>query len=127
MMNLADMTDPATDPTSLLPLTPAAFHILVSLTDADLHGYAIKRDVEARTGGVVRLGAGTLYHAIGSLGKRGLIEDSDAPDGEAGSSRWRFYRITPLGRRVLDLEVQRLAADVEYARGKIVEARADGG
>ncbi|HSH75063.1 MAG TPA: PadR family transcriptional regulator [Longimicrobiales bacterium] len=120
------MTDRTTDPTRLLPLTPAAFHILVSLTDADLHGYAIKRDVEARTGGVVRLGAGTLYHAIGSLGKRGLVEETDPPEPDAGSSRRRFYRITRLGRRVLELEVQRLAADVEYASGKLVEARGDG-
>ena len=61
------------DPATLLPLTPAAFHILISLTNANLHGYAIKRDVEARTEGVVRLGAGTLYHAIQSLHKRGLV------------------------------------------------------
>ena len=111
------------DPATLLPLTPPAFHILVSLTDADLHGYAMKRDVESRTGGVVRLGAGTLYHAIKSLGKRGLIVETDAPSAdEAGSSRWRFYGITPEGRRVLALEVQRLAADVKYASRKIIAA-----
>ena len=111
------------DLTDLLPLTPAAFHILVSLTDADLHGYAIKRDVEARTAGVVRLGAGTLYHALGSLVKRGLAEETGPPDpDEVGSSRWRFYRITPDGRRVLELEVQRLAADVRFAQGKIAGA-----
>ena len=109
------------DPANLLPLTPPAFHILVSLTDGDLHGYAIKRDVEARTAGVVRLGAGTLYHAIKSMTKRGLIVETDPPSpDEVGSSRWRFYSITAEGRRVLDLEVQRLAADVKYAKAKIV-------
>ena len=111
------------DPASLLPLTPPAFHILVSLTDADLHGYAMKREVEARTAGVVRLGAGTLYHAIKSLGRRGLIVETEAPSAdEVGSSRWRFYSITRAGRHVLELEVQRLAADVKYASRKIVAA-----
>ena len=116
-----------TDPADLLPLTPPAFHILVALTDADLHGYAIKREVEARTAGVVRLGAGTLYHAIRSLSKRSLIEETDPPTpDEVGSSRWRFYRIRPEGRRVLELEVRRLAADVKYAKRKIVAAREGG-
>ena len=114
------------DLSDLLPLTPAAFHILLSLTDSDLHGYAIKRDVEERTSGVIRLGAGTLYHALGSLAKRGLIEETEPPGtAEVGSSRWRFYRITPSGQRVLKLEVRRLAADVRFARGKITgEGRA---
>ncbi|MGD2069824.1 MAG: helix-turn-helix transcriptional regulator, partial [Gemmatimonadota bacterium] len=51
------------DAGSFLPLTPVAFHVLVTLHGAVSHGYAIKRLVEERTDGVVRLGAGTLYHA----------------------------------------------------------------
>jgi DNA-binding PadR family transcriptional regulator len=107
----------ATDARSFLPLTTVAFHILVTLEAGPQHGYAIKREVEDRTGGVIRLGAGTLYHAVGSLGKRGLISECDPPDPEAvGSSRWRFYQITPLGARVLRAEVGRLDADVAFAR-----------
>jgi DNA-binding PadR family transcriptional regulator len=93
---------------------------LVTLESGPQHGYAIKRSVEERTRGVVRLGAGTLYHAVGSLEKRGLIAECEAPKPESvGSSRWRFYEITPLGRRVLRAELERLEADVAFARSSI--------
>jgi DNA-binding PadR family transcriptional regulator len=109
------MTSP--DPRSFLPLTPVAFHVLVTLEMGPMHGYAIKRQVEERTQGVVKLGAGTLYSAIGSLGKRGLISECPPPEPEAaGTSRWRFYRITPLGAGVLRAEVARLEADLAFAR-----------
>ena len=107
-----------TDPTAFLPLTPVAFHVLLSLEQGGVqHGYAVKRTVEARTEGVVKLGAGTLYHAIGSLARRGLVTECPPPGPEAaGSSRWRFYRVTSLGRRVLRAEVARLEADLAFAR-----------
>jgi len=108
------------DPISFLPLTPVAFHLLVTLESGPQHGYAVKRSVEERTRGVVRLGAGTLYHAVGSLVKRGLIAECEAPEPDTvGSSRWRFYEITPLGRRVLRAELERLEADVAFARSSI--------
>ena len=113
----------APDPLSFLPLTPVAFHVLVTLEMGPQHGFAIKREVEARTQGVVRLGAGTLYHAVASLAKRGLIAECDAPDPEsAGSSRWRFYEITSLGAQVLRAEVERLEGDVAFARSALSEA-----
>lgn len=112
------MTTP--DPRSFLPLTPVALHILITLESGIEHGYAIKRIVEERTRGVVKLGAGTLYHALGSLAKRELVAECPPPRPEAaGSPRWRFYRITPLGRRVLKAEVARLEADVAFARATL--------
>jgi DNA-binding PadR family transcriptional regulator len=114
----------APDSLSFLPLTPVAFHVLVTLETGPQHGYAIKREVEFRTDGVVRLGAGTLYHAVRSLAKRGLIGECDPPDPQAaGSSRWRFYEITPMGARVLRAEVERLEGDVAFARSAL--ARSD--
>lgn len=111
-------------PNSFLPLTPVAFHVLVTLEAGPQHGYAIKREVEERTRGVVRLGAGTLYHAVGSLAKRGLIAECAAPDPEAvGSSRWRFYEITPLGVNVLRAELARLESDVAFARASLSPAK----
>jgi DNA-binding PadR family transcriptional regulator len=115
---------PRLDPESFLPLTPVAFHVLVTLNAGPQHGYAIKREVEERTRGVVRLGAGTLYHALGSLEKRGLIAECEAPEPEAvGSSRWRFYAITPLGDGVVRAELGRLEADVAFARAGLSPAR----
>ena len=109
------------EPRSFLPLTPVAFHVLLSLEEeGPQHGYAIKRTVEERTRGIVRLGAGTLYHAIGSLDKRGLLTECPPPTPDAaGSSRWRFHQITPLGRSVLRAEVARLEADVAFARARL--------
>jgi DNA-binding PadR family transcriptional regulator len=116
------MTSP--DPRAFLPLTPVAFHVLVTLETGPKHGYAIKREVEGRTQGIIRLGAGTLYNAVGSLAKRGLIAACEPPDPETvGSSRWRFYEITPLGARVLRLEVARLEADVAFARTTLSPAK----
>lgn len=110
----------STDVNSFLPLTPVAFHVLATLEAGVQHGYAIKRIVEERTQGVIQLGAGTLYHAIRSLAKRALIAECPPPTPDAaGSSRWRFYEITPLGTRVLKAEVARLEADVAFARSDL--------
>lgn len=115
------------DAPSALPLTSTAFHILITLTSGPFHGYAIKREVEERTAGVVRLGAGTLYHALKSLNSRGLVAETDPPDAEAAAtSRWRFHRITPEGRRVLVAECRRLEGDLRYARAKLAAAEAEG-
>jgi len=101
------------------PLTPATFHMLLSLTQQPAHGYHIKRMVEERTNGAVHLGAGTLYAAIQRMTKEGLIEETEPPldagDVEPGT-RWRFYAITPRGREVLDGEIARLEADLHAAR-----------
>jgi DNA-binding PadR family transcriptional regulator len=105
------------DPDAFLPLTPATFHILLALAPGTMHGYAIKRDVEERTNGVVRLGAGTLYAGIQRMERDGLIEETDpAPSEEEPNSRWRFYRLTSLGRDVLRAERARLERDLAYAR-----------
>lgn len=104
------------------PLTPATFHILLTLADAVAHGYAIKRTVEERTSGAVRLGAGTLYAGIQRMTETGLIEETDPPDDSGDvepGSRWRFYRITSHGREVLDAEIARLESDLEAARAVV--------
>lgn len=101
------------------PLTPATFHILLSLAAEPAHGYHIKRLVEERTKGAVRLGAGTLYAGIRRMVGDGLIAETDAPE-EVGdvepSSRWRFYTITPQGMGALDAEIARLESDLAAAR-----------
>lgn len=57
-------------PAALLPLPPASFHILLAVADEDRHGYAIIQEVAARTGGEVRLGAGTLYRSLSEWSSR---------------------------------------------------------
>jgi DNA-binding PadR family transcriptional regulator len=102
---------------ALLPLSPAAFHILVALADDDRHGYAIIQEVAARTGGDVTLSAGTLYRSIQRLLEQGLIlETSERPAPELDDQRRRYYRITPRGRLVARAEARRLQQLVELAR-----------
>ena len=104
-------------PDSLLPLPAAVFHILIALADRNRHGYSIMQDVAARTGGKVRLRAGTLYSAIRRMLEQGLIEElSDSPDPASTDERRRYYRLTQFGRRVAAAEARRLSALLEQAR-----------
>lgn len=106
---------------AFLPLKPAHFHILLSVTAGPAHGYGIRREVDERTGGRILLAAGTLYETLQRLERDGLIAETQAPRDtrEEASSRWRFYRATPLGRRVLVAEVDRLESDVAVARATL--------
>jgi DNA-binding PadR family transcriptional regulator len=108
------------DARSFLPLTPAVFHILLSLADADRHGYGIAQEIESATHGDVRLGPGTLYGTIDRLADAGLIVET----GEQARDRRRVYfRLTPLGLVVVRAEAQRLARLVDLARGKSLLSR----
>jgi DNA-binding PadR family transcriptional regulator len=105
------------DPNPLLPLTPAVFHILTALADGERHGYAIMQEVTATSGGVIKLGPGTLYGAIGRLLKDGLIKESDdRPDPDMDDTRRRYYRLTRFGGAVLAGETKRLGDVVKLAR-----------
>ncbi len=102
---------------ALLPLPPATFHILASVANDDRHGYAIMQDVEARTGGELRLSAGTLYRSIQRMLDQGLIKEvSGRAAAQADDERRRYYRITPFGTAVAKAESRRLAQMLEIAR-----------
>jgi DNA-binding PadR family transcriptional regulator len=107
--------DPRAD--SLLPLTPAAFHILMAVADEDRHGYAIIQDVAERTGGELKLSAGTLYRSIQRMLEQGLlVETQERPAPELDDERRRYYRITPFGTAVARAEARRLMQLVKLAR-----------
>lgn len=101
------------------PLPSAAFQILLSLCEEDLHGYAIMRQVEEQTCGRVRLGPGTLYSSIQTLVEEKLIEEVDTSVGHTvGNKRRRYYRLTSAGRKVARSEADRLADILRVARVK---------
>lgn len=105
------------DPEPSSTLSPAVFHVLLSLADGEKHGYAIMQDVLATTGGQLRMGPGTLYGAIKRMLAARLIEESDErPDPELDDARRRYYRLTGLGQLTVDAEAQRLARLVDVAR-----------
>jgi DNA-binding PadR family transcriptional regulator len=93
------------------PLPSTAFLILVSLADNGAHGYQLRKDLKARSGGAVDLDPGSLYRLIFRLHEDGLIEDIGDDD-----TRRRSYRITALGKRVLKSETERMAALVAQAQ-----------
>jgi len=105
------------DPSSFLPLPPAAFHILMSVAEDDRHGYAIIQDVMARTHGELKLSAGTLYRSIQRMLEQGLIlETRERPAAEYDDERRRYYRITSFGASVARAEARRLSQLVKLAR-----------
>jgi DNA-binding PadR family transcriptional regulator len=105
---------PRRDPSPFLPLTPAAFHVLLALADGPKHGYAILKDVEERTAGQVRLSTGTLYGLIRRFLDEELIVEL-APAAEDDERR-RPYKLTALGRDVAVSEARRLEELVVAAR-----------
>ena len=109
----------ASDPTDLLPLPPASFHILLAVADEDRHGYAIIQDVAARTSGALKLSPGTLYRSIQRMLEQGLlIEPRRRPLPEFDDERRRYYRITPFGRAVAEAESRRMSELVRMARAR---------
>src|SRR6267142_4483538 len=91
-------------------LPHATFQILLALAEDDRHGYAIIQDVAARTGGELKLSAGTLYRSIQRMLEQGLIvETRERPAPEDDDERRRYYRITPFGTAVARAEARRLS------------------
>src|SRR5918993_1516606 len=105
------MTPIKRDPAPYLPLTPAAFHVLLALADGAKHGYLILKDVEERTGGDVRLSTGTLYGLI----KR-FLDDELIVETRPDDDRRRPYKLTAFGREVAEAEAGRLERMVRAAR-----------
>ena len=122
------------NPRELLPLTPVVLHILLALAEGTRdfdhespgkHGYAVAQEVETMSDGQIRMGPGTLYGSIQRMLTSELIEE--VPRSKAGrvreshggdDERRRYYRLTALGRRVLELELARLARVVVIGRSK---------
>lgn len=96
------------------PLTPAVFHILLSLHDEPRHGYGIVREIAARTANKVIMGPGTLYGTLLRMSETGLIEEC----GCVSDNRRRYYCLTKKGRAAAVAEADRLSSLVEAAYKK---------
>jgi DNA-binding PadR family transcriptional regulator len=110
---------PKTDPRNFLPLKTQWFHIMLCLAGGEQHGYGIMQEVLERSSGKVRLWPATLYGSLKRLIEADLIEESDErPAPELDDARRRYYRLTALGRRVLNAECDRLQELVQAIRMK---------
>ncbi len=104
----------------LIPLSTAAFHMLLVLSEGERHGYALKREIARRTEGRLNLGPGALYGSINKMLEQGLIvESGERPDPHLDDERRRYYRITPLGLKVAQAEAVRMRELVTLAERKI--------
>lgn len=110
------------DPTKQLLRGTLHVLILKTLSAGALHGYAIVRRIEERTGGVVEIEDGALYQALHRMQERGWVE-SEWGRAETGK-RARFYRLTESGRRQLRLETASWERYVEAVSKVVRPARA---
>ena len=114
------MTDPRPRPTPPFRITPVVFHVLLAMSEEDAHGYGIMQEIEERTRGSIRVGPGSLYFTLNRLQEAGMIREASGAGGEGADSRRKYYRLTELGRAILESELETLSGIVELAREKHV-------
>jgi DNA-binding PadR family transcriptional regulator len=108
----------------LIPLSPALFFVLLTLTDGDSHGYAIMKQIGSLSNHAIRMGPATLYTSLQRLLELGLIEEVAGRATEAeGDRRRRYYRLSRNGRLVLEAEVGRMDSLVRLAKMKTLAPR----
>lgn len=96
------------DSKTYTPLTPAVLHILMALSESEKHGYAIMKQVESDSEGKVSMGPGTLYGSLKRMLDAGLVAESDKKvDPKMDDQRRVYYKITGLGQKALDAELER--------------------
>ncbi len=103
-----------------IALTEAVYCILLALNEPR-HGYGIMQLASQLSGGRVRLAAGTLYGALGTLCEKGWIKELPVQTG----SRRREYVITDQGRRVVRDELKRLEQLVQIGKGILNNTKTD--
>jgi len=108
-----------------MSIRPIEFQILLTLAREERHGYGIMQEAARLTGGDVQIEAGTLYRALHRMLKAGWVAESGRrPAADLDDERRRYYRLTPLGRRMASAEAERLARLVGAARANRLLTRA---
>ncbi|HYD01428.1 MAG TPA: PadR family transcriptional regulator [Phycisphaerales bacterium] len=108
--------------------------ILSVLADKPLYGYAITKEVEARSNGELKMTPGVLYPMLATLERSGLISATwevirsdrrpEEPDDDEGGRRRKWYRLTPKGRRHLAQSVKAHNAYVAMLRAFLPQSSA---
>lgn len=94
-----------------LPLTEAAYYVLISL-NKPRHGYGIMQHVNEITNGRINIGAGTMYGNLSRMEKEGLITPVTEED------RKKIYEISEKGKIILELEFSRLEELLKHGRSE---------
>ncbi len=85
----------------LKTLTESMYYILLALSEPQ-HGYGIMQEVERRTEGRVKIGAGTLYNLLSRFEEENFIIQISDKD------RRKIYKLTDKGLGILIEEYNRL-------------------
>jgi DNA-binding PadR family transcriptional regulator len=114
------------DPLAFLPLKPVELHVLLALVDGERHGYAIVREIEHQSAGVIDLEPGNLYRVLKRLLAGGLVEQSgQRPAPDLDDERRRYYRLSALGAKVAAAELRRLEDVVASGAARTLRQRWD--
>lgn len=90
------------------PLTEATFYILLSLSPAPKHGYAIMKEVKELSDGRIMFSTGTLYGALRRLLEQGwIVRVEDAEPNPTDRER-KAYSLTETGQKMVNAEIKRL-------------------
>jgi DNA-binding PadR family transcriptional regulator len=103
----------------LIPLTPAVFYVMLALTSGPRHGYAIMQETEGLSEGGFRMGPATLYSTIQRLVNLELVRETT--EDTSGDSRRRYYELTIAGRKLLEIEVERMNSVARMASARMVQ------
>jgi len=116
---------PNENPQKFLPLKPDLFHILLALSEEDLHGYGIMKAVEESTDRQIVLDPSPLYRRLKRLLEAGIVAESGRrPATDLDDERRRYYRLTKFGRRVLSADAARMVALSRTSAVRALAARA---
>jgi DNA-binding PadR family transcriptional regulator len=72
--------------------------LLSLLAERPMHGYELMKEMEARSGGMYRASAGTVYPNLQQMEDEGLVRMETSKEGK------RVYSITDEGRKALEAE-----------------------
>ncbi|HEV2289630.1 MAG TPA: PadR family transcriptional regulator [Candidatus Acidoferrales bacterium] len=86
-------------------IPPGTLYLMILKTLArrrELHGYEIAKTIQQNSEDVLQVEEGSLYPALQRMLVKGWVKASWGATAE--NRRARFYRLTPLGRKQLEIE-----------------------
>jgi transcriptional regulator len=81
--------------------------ILRTLMFGPAHGHQIAKHIQRTTDDLLQVEHGSLYPALHRLEKKGWIAGKWAPAAKDSKREFKYYRLTPAGKRQLTAEESR--------------------
>lgn len=99
-----------------IPMTETGFYILFCLQE-EMHGYSIGQKIKHMTGEELIIGPGTMYGTLSKMEADGLIQFIKEEE------KRKFYIITELGKKILDIEINRINRLYQNSKGVIFDEK----